>query len=129
SQRLSIDSTQIREFSLDEQLKWVYLRAKQADIIPADLELARLQGMFAMYRKNVEALRHYQPSVYPGRFTLYTTRPSNGNQQVDRSRGWQAFAAQELDVHTVPGNHYSMLRKPNLYHLVDLLKERLEGIE
>jgi len=126
SKKLSIDSTIPQGLSPDEQLVLVYLRAKQTDILPTDLELESFQGMFATYRRNVEALRHYHPRVYADRLTLFKTTPFNGTRQVDRTHGWQALTTQELEVHILPGNHYSILKKPNLYSLAELLKESLD---
>jgi amino acid adenylation domain-containing protein len=127
SQRLHVDSTLLQDLAPDEQLIQVYIHAKQADIIPPDLELEHLQNMFAIYRRNVEALRHYQPQTYADRLTLFTSSLI-GNRPGDKTRGWQALATQELDVHIIPGNHYSILKKPNLYSLVELLKESLDKI-
>ncbi len=126
SQKLSANSVQLQGLAADEQLIQVYLRAKQTNSMPPDFELAQLQAMFAIYRRNIEALRHYQPRVYTDRLTIFTTMPFNEKYQHDRTHGWQALATGELDVHTIPGNHYSILKKPDLYSLVELLKESLD---
>lgn len=129
SKKLYVDSTLLQGLSSDEQLIRVYMHARQADIIPPDLELERLQGMFSIYKRNVEALQNYQPQVYADRLVLFTTMSLNSERRVDRAHGWQDLVAQEIDVHMIPGNHYSILKKPNLYHLVDLLKEYLDKVE
>jgi len=128
SKKLYVDPALPQDLSPDEQLIQVYLRAKQADIIPPDLELERLQDMFSIYKRNSEALRRYQPGVYSGRIMLFTTISVHSSGKADKTHGWQALATQELDVHTIPGNHYSILKKPNVYHLVELLKEGLDRI-
>jgi thioesterase domain-containing protein len=129
SKDLYLDPAQFLDLSPDEQLIQVYIRAKQADIIPPDLDLEHLQGMFSIYQRNVEALRHYRPQVYSDQLTLFTATPFNGSKRVDRTYEWQALTPQKLAVNMIPGNHYSILKKPNLYHLADLLKERLAKIE
>src|SRR5581483_11033592 len=122
SKRLYIDPARLHNLSLDEQLAHVYIQARQEDIIPPDLELVHLQRMLSIYESNIEAFRRYRPGLYPGQLTLFTTRSPNGNMHVNCSHGWQAHTSQEPDVHTIPGNHYSILKTPDLYHLVELLQ-------
>lgn len=124
SQKLYVDSELLQDLSADEQLVQVYMRALQAGIIPPDLELERLQDMFAIYKRNIEAMRRYHPRVYPDRLTLFMT----GSEQSGKTQKWRALTTQELNVHTIPGNHYSILKKPNLYHLAELLKESLDNM-
>jgi amino acid adenylation domain-containing protein len=97
SQKIYIDTAQQQDLSADEQLVQLYIRAKQANITPPDLELEQLQDMFAIYRRNIEAVYHYQPRVYPAQLTLFTTL--NGSGSGDRTHGWQALATQAIEVH------------------------------
>src|SRR5262249_22153374 len=106
------------------QLVRVYMRALQAGIIPPDLELERLQDMFAIYRRNIEAVRRYHPRVYPDQLTLFMT----GNEQRGKTQKWREPETQKHKNQTIPGNHYSILKKPNLYHLAELLKESLDNM-
>ena len=128
SKLLTIDYTQFQDLSLEEQLIQLYLYAEQADMLPPDLEFEHLLSMFSIYQRNVEALRHYQPRGYSGQLTLFTATPSEESHAVDRTHGWQTLAPQEFALHIVPGDHYSMLKKPNVHHLVELLQHHFAAI-
>jgi amino acid adenylation domain-containing protein len=124
--RRCIDYTRLQDLAVSEQLIQLYTQAMLADLLPPDLELEQLQRMFAIYTRNVEALRQYRPSCYAGRLTLFPLR-SPQNAGVDADLGWQALTRQEVDIHPLSGEHYTMLRKPHLERLVEQLRPCLEG--
>ncbi|HEU5226352.1 MAG TPA: amino acid adenylation domain-containing protein [Ktedonobacteraceae bacterium] len=124
--KLYLDYTQLQHFTLDEQLTLLYAYAEQADILPPDMEFEQLLSMFSLYKRNIEAVRQYKPRGYAGRIILFTATQCEENKQAESTCGWQMFAEQALDVYPIPGNHYSMLKPPNLYHLAEQLKYSLD---
>jgi thioesterase domain-containing protein/acyl carrier protein len=124
--RRCIDYTRLQDLSPSEQLVQLYTQAMLADMLPPDLELEQLQRMFAIYQRNVQALHRYRPSCYTGRLTLFPLR-SPQNAMVDADLGWQALTRQEVAIHPLSGEHYTMLRKPHLDRLVEQLQPCLEG--
>lgn len=125
--RLCLDYTQLQDLSAGEQLAQLYAEAMQADLLPPDLEIEQLQRMFAIYTRNVEALRRYQPPCYAGQLTLF---PARGQQAagVEPDLGWQALTRQEVAIYPLSGDHYSLLKKPHLDRLVEQLKGCLEAV-
>jgi hypothetical protein len=69
---------------------------------------------------NRQASRLYQPRVYPGKVTLFRAshRETVGS---DARLGWGELAAGGLEIHEVPGDHFSFWQEPN----VRVLAERL----
>jgi thioesterase domain-containing protein/acyl carrier protein len=67
-----------------------------------------------------EAHRNYVPRSYTGR-AVYL-KSDEAHDHVD---GWNKFAAQGLDVHSVPGDHLTMLDEPQLQSLADTLRQCL----
>jgi thioesterase domain-containing protein len=128
SKKPVIDYRQMQDLSPEEQLVKVYRYAKLADILPPDLELRSLLAMFSIYKKNVEALRRYQPQAYMNLLTLFSASSLERDRQAERISAWQALAQQEVEVHTLPGDHYSILKKPNLKHLVEQLNYCLDNV-
>ena len=45
---------------------------------------------------------------------------------MDPSEGWGRLASEGVDVHLVPGNHFSMLREPNVQVLGEQLRQCVE---
>ena len=67
-------------------------------------------------------LPRYQPEPYPGAAVLFRAEVGRGRLE----RQWKSLCPR-LQVEPVPGNHYSMLRKPNVDVLVERLNQYLAG--
>jgi thioesterase domain-containing protein/acyl carrier protein len=83
------------------------------------------------FRRTVEAhyqaLRDYAPRAYPGRVTLFRARVRPLFRLHGRDLGWGALAGGGLEVVSVPGNHETMLKEPNVRALAEALLTRLRG--
>lgn len=55
-----------------------------------------------------DTLFTYRPSTYPGRITLIVNEDWYRHHHV---LGWKGLAADGIEVHRVPGNHYDFFRK------------------
>jgi amino acid adenylation domain-containing protein len=77
--------------------------------------------MAAHYR----ALMAYQPRLYAGRITLFRARVQSMSRCPLPDLGWGALASDGMEIHVVPGGHYSMLLEPNVPVLGELLSDAL----
>lgn len=91
---------------------------------------------------NQLALNLYVPKVYPGCITLFraehrfssavlhsaqllnSTRITE--QQFDADIGWLELASAGVEIHQVPGDHFDLMREPNVRVLADELTACLE---
>jgi thioesterase domain-containing protein len=73
-----------------------------------------------------QALRRYQPRVYPDRVTLFRARMQPFMSTQPRDKGWAKLAAGGLEVRDIPGNHLGMLQEPHVSVLADQLRACLE---
>jgi len=78
--------------------------------------------LFETFRNNLLALRAYRPQPYAGTLTLLATAQG---RQVEPTLGWGTLAAGALVLHALPGNHYSLLKAPQLEHLIAVLEGAL----
>jgi thioesterase domain-containing protein len=150
--QLTIPLDQVAQLELDEQLTYVMDLAQVSKILPTDMTLQHFHRLFDVFKTNIRAIRSYEPQVYPGRATLFraTERIVKARQNVslgwgqtllrgikkdvrardaqlqDSANGWTRVAADGVDVYNVPGDHFTMLRKPHVQALADQLKARLE---
>jgi len=113
-------------FSLDDlrqlSLEVLLERARVSELIPDELGLAELQGLFELYRANLEALLAYEPRTYAGKVTIFrSTAPD-----VDCARGWMPYAANR-DVFEIEGDHYSIINGPPVKLLAARLSELLNS--
>jgi thioesterase domain-containing protein len=125
------------------QLKRFSEEAKKAGLVPGDMNLAQFRKLFDSFKTNAQMMRGYAGGAYRGRVTLFRADepleyigkelPSNyyanlennpdqeGVDPRDPAKGWGQWAGGGVEIHSVPGNHYTMVREPN----VKLLAEQL----
>jgi len=110
--QLNLSTRELKRLSLDQQWERI---AEQANLAEG-IEVAAIRRMAAVCKAHLVACAHYHPQPYQGSVALF--RAEVGRGRLERS--WKSLCPR-LRVESVPGNHYSMLRKPN----VDVLAERL----
>jgi len=84
----------------------------------------RLAKLEHVYNTNLRALKFYSPRYYPGRLTLFNAREIDEGVIPDPLYAWPGLAA-DIEVHTVPGDHDTMLTEPNVAVLARELDEAL----
>jgi thioesterase domain-containing protein len=151
--QLTVPLDQIGQLEPDEQLTYVMDLAKSSEIIPSNMTLPYFRRLFNVFKTNILAIRSYEPHLYAGSITLFRAgerfnpqqaSPSwgqtilrgikrNGAEQraggKDGANGWAALAAEGVDVREVPGDHYTMLRKPHVEVLAEQLKDCLASVQ
>jgi thioesterase domain-containing protein len=123
---LSISYDHIQGLRPYEQLKHVLEQARNVGILPDHAGLEMIQRLLQIYRANTQALMNYVPQSYSGRITLFRVAKHNSEEFGDRTFGWGKLAEEKLDIQDVPGDHYTMLAKPNIEILAQQLKHHLD---
>ncbi|NES24182.1 MAG: hypothetical protein F6K41_36040 [Symploca sp. SIO3E6] len=80
-----------------------------------------MENLFEVFQATAIASYNYEARPYPGNIVLF-----NASQQLidvggDRTLGWWDFVAGEITIHEIPGEHFSIIREPQ----VRVLAERL----
>ncbi|MBE9185299.1 amino acid adenylation domain-containing protein [Microcoleus sp. LEGE 07076] len=88
-------------------------------------ELA-IPSMFTVFGANSQATLSYVPKIYPHRITLFRSGEKLSTSQQDPTLGWSELTTEQVEVIRVPGNHLTMLRKPNVEVLARQLKYCLD---
>ena len=112
------------------QLAHVLERVRRADLIPPGTGGAEeLRSQLRLVARNVAALQGYAPRPYRGRVTLVRAAGENSDGAQDPTLGWSALAGGGVALHTVPGTHETMLRRPNVSRLARWLRLLLDDTE
>ncbi|HEY9607900.1 hypothetical protein, partial [Allocoleopsis sp.] len=82
-----------------------------------------IRPMLRVYKASSQATLNYVPTVYPNTITLLRTGDRSSITHQDSTLGWSNLTGNNVEVHWVPGNHLTMLRKPH----VQVLSEQLGG--
>jgi amino acid adenylation domain-containing protein len=113
---------------IDEQLACVLDRAREVGLVPPDVPHTFLQHRLQLFRANLRAMRSYIPGAYAGGVALFTAADPTWPVRPDTSSHWADLAEGGVAHHVVPGNHYTMLREPNILRLADELAAYLEWV-
>src|SRR6185295_14528243 len=86
--------------------------------------LPDLDSLLRVMRANAASSVGYAPGAYPGVVRLLRPAPNGGGEHGTSScLGWSSFTERPVEVHFVPGDHFSMLAEPN----VGVLARQLEN--
>jgi amino acid adenylation domain-containing protein len=116
------DSGGLAGNTVAEALEDLAARAREAGLLPPGFDAAGLRRLFELFRVNFRAAAAYQPAASPVRLTLFR---AGGREDGDRSLGWNGVAAGGLDIHAIPGDHYSILHGEGAAALAEELRRRL----
>jgi amino acid adenylation domain-containing protein len=95
------------------------------------MDSGQLRRLFAVFRAHGRALADYAPQPCGARVTVLA---GEAVPVTDQSRGWAALAkggtsGGGLDLHAVPGDHYSILQPPGLDICASVLDAALSHAE
>jgi amino acid adenylation domain-containing protein len=92
-------------------------------------ELADLTPqLIKVLNANLDAGEHYTAKTYPGKVTLFRCRVQDLEHYLHPEFGWPELVG-NLEVHPIPGPHFSMLKEPRIQFLAQELKTCLQAIQ
>jgi thioesterase domain-containing protein/acyl carrier protein len=103
----------------DEQLTHLLEEAKLAKILPLEIEISQMRSLLEVFKTNYHAILNYVPQIYPERITLFIASEELVKKSQDRTMGWSKLANRGVEIHLVPGNHYTILKPPNVQFLAE----------
>ncbi|HEY9734726.1 MAG TPA: thioesterase domain-containing protein, partial [Trichocoleus sp.] len=97
-----------------------------ANLLPPEsrlklLDEAAILRILKVFYANSQAAYRYQPQPYSGPVTLFKAAEQPDFGPKDPTLGWDRLT-ESVQVHTVPGNHLSMMKPPQ----VEMLAEQLQ---
>ena len=111
----------------EDGLRELFSRVQAAGEFPADMDFAAVFRFFEIYQRNYHALHSYRARRYPLSATLITAADRTRGAGSDETLGWRALTT-GIEVHSVPGDHYSILKPPHVERLAQQLAECLAGV-
>jgi thioesterase domain-containing protein len=89
----------------------------------------QLESVLGVYRAHLRALHRYRPEPWLDEsvfVTLFQAEPSADLPRLP-ANGWDEIILGDIEVCRVPGDHYSMLARPQVSVLAERLATRLGG--
>ncbi len=85
-----------------------------------------IRPMLRVLQASSQATLNYKPEPYSNQITLFRTSEQPMKAHRDSAMGWRELAVGGVDVHTIPGNHLTMLRPPHVQVVAKHLKKCIE---
>lgn len=112
--------------NLAAPLDLVQEQAESASYASDDVEAARLHRLFATFQANLMAMSRYELGRYRGSVALFNAGETGESTDNGLDHGWSRAVNENYFITTVPGDHYSLLKQPNVQHLSSELKRYLD---
>ncbi|HEY1528469.1 MAG TPA: non-ribosomal peptide synthase/polyketide synthase [Candidatus Angelobacter sp.] len=128
---LCLSAQELQAIAPEKRLDRVLEKAKNADVLPLDIETTELRRLYDnVFGPNLQALLNYRPRPYPDRIILLRAgeqiHAEDPLQALDLTLGWNELAPGRVDVHKFPGNHFTLVREPNVQAVSACLKASLQ---
>ena len=140
AREIEVSYDTIKSLPEEEQLKYVLQHLKMVNIFPPNAETKHLKNMMQVNKSNSLSLIEYLPQhIYPAQITLLRTEKVFAQESdsdlyfktyseisQDSTMGWCNFSCNPVDVHFVPGNHFTLMAEPYVQVLAERLKTCIE---
>ena len=113
--------SEIKQLAPQEKLLYVLEQAKQKNLVPEEFNLAEVQHLLEINKLNILALGKYQPQLYSGAMIVIQASET----ETDLASVWNEFV-EKVDAHVIPGNHYNMVKTPQVQILAQILQKYLD---
>lgn len=103
-----------------ERLRRAWDAARVLDVVPEDLELARFEQLWTVFRANLSAAAVYRPGPCTSDLLLVLAeeRAAPAVHEVAR---WEALTTGSVRSVTIPSDHFSLIREPHVQKVASLL--------
>jgi thioesterase domain-containing protein len=115
---------QILHAGTKEQLDWVLDQAQSAQLLPPDMSIMHLRHLFDLYQSDINAVETYRPAASPVSLLLLCAADEGDGELENLETGWSRLSTKNLEVHTVPGDHLTMMRPPHVSTLAEILRKQ-----
>ncbi|MFG2330906.1 amino acid adenylation domain-containing protein [Streptomyces sp. NPDC048604] len=114
-------AAELRGMTDEEHLDHLLELARASDYLPPDAGREQIAHVLELWEANLRLLWNFRPDPVAGRVTLIRA----AEETHDPAGSWRALTGRDLDVRTVTGNHYSMMRSPHIEGVAKVLDEIL----
>jgi thioesterase domain-containing protein/acyl carrier protein len=140
---LALTYDDLKQLDRDAQFDLLLERLRQYHLLPAGAGLSEIEGWVRVSQANIQAMIDYAPCRYDGPIILFRSTEAAAEEVEpstvpkafvellnrnlgDRLLGWGSLTDQPIEVHTIPGNHMTMLLEPHVRRLTEQLAHYLD---
>jgi thioesterase domain-containing protein len=112
----------------DLRLAAILEQSRLLGIVPASLNVEDMHHLLKVFTAHVRALRNYAPQHSSERISLFCAGEADEAVTHGMLRGWRALTSGDVDMHVLPGDHFTMLKPPHVQDLATALQRTLDSI-
>ncbi|MEK8015455.1 MAG: amino acid adenylation domain-containing protein, partial [Candidatus Parabeggiatoa sp.] len=128
-QKLEVNDDRLQSLDADAQLDYLNEQLKKAHVIPKESSVTQLRGLVNVFKANSQI--SYAPlEITKTPITLFKAKEARGDVfENEPTCGWHQLSESGVSVQIVPGDHFTMMKKPDVQVLAAQLQEALEQAE
>ncbi|MCP6762150.1 MAG: amino acid adenylation domain-containing protein [Fischerella sp. CENA71] len=97
--------------------------------LPPELDQAQTQRLANIFKSHIKAANSYCYKTYQGKVTLFLAEEGLAVESEEPTLGWKNLAKGGVDIHWIPGDHLTLISKPNVEILAQKLRHCLDNQE
>jgi myxalamid-type polyketide synthase MxaB len=113
---IQINHDEIAKLAPEEQFQFALAEARKTGIVPAETPEAYIRRLVRAGEANVRVLQGYEPSPLTTPIRLFVPTSKTALEGLagiapvsDEDRGWSTHDGQIIEIHEVPGDHFTMM--------------------
>ena len=114
----------LQKLTPDEQLNY-FLQHQSAANTLKNLDKTLLLNFLQIFKLNHQAMAEYQADLYPGNLVFFKPEDADAVTNPNSERGWLKLTNNLAEIHSVAGNHLTMLDGKNAIALAKILNQYL----
>ncbi|MGB3292546.1 MAG: amino acid adenylation domain-containing protein [Phormidesmis sp.] len=128
---LALSAEQLDGLDPQAQLAYFSTRLQAVNLLPSGADTRQVRGLINVFKANHQT--HYQPQgKYPTRMAFFQAEEGLAKRlATDPTQilvEWERFAAGTPSLHTVPGDHVTLLAQPHVQALANQLSAVIEQV-
>jgi amino acid adenylation domain-containing protein len=127
SQDSWLSTDDLQKLETAEQLHYLLEKGKESHQLPQNFDVEQLRQLIKVYSLNGKAANDYEPQPYLGKITLFRAQDETSNKANDQCLGWSSLTPQSVELFWVPGTHRTLLERPQVQVLAELLNSCLDS--
>jgi thioesterase domain-containing protein len=124
------DPREMRETFLNlserEQRMMLFESLKCHSVFADDDSIEEMDHLLSVFTRNSLAVERYSPRPIEGRIVLF--RAADADDDIDLAKQWSPWLNGAMELHSMPGDHYGILKRPNVAILAETLKQYFDGL-
>jgi amino acid adenylation domain-containing protein len=119
--QLLILEDDLQKLTIQEKFNYLLAQIEKEELILSEYSQREIKNLWRVFQGNLMALNQYKPKSYLGEAILFQASEKSLSLNQKQYNEWNNLILGNLDVHTLKGNHYTIIKSPTLENLVQII--------